>query len=288
MSHRLYNCGRCHTRHPPPTGSKCEKFIPGDVSDVSDDSDDPEVTLNKTVIPAQTQESNSTSMEDRMDNLERMLFKLSDNVMLLSRDSRHVSRHRSSSVSSTDSTSDDHHHSSRSRSPSKLDTKFSYDAIFLDDDYKVTNFADVMLALFKTFYLFIEEGLDTTGLIAHGHYLAEKAAADVYVSEAFVHFDKYTRALAARKGHEAFGKLSELDRNRYFSIENYRDVRAFRGKMKAGNGKSKTTGICHRFNSDSGCTNKPCPYTHKCAMCDIFGHSAKDCRVIRKKELPSK
>lgn len=194
----------------------------------SDSEDDDEFLLNKTVIEKQIPGKAST--DDRLDKLESMILKLSENVMLVSDSYR---CHRSSSLSSVDSTSSDgHRHSSRSRSPSKLDLKYSYDQVFMDEDFKVSNFQDVMLSLFKTFCIFLEEDCDISGLVDHGQFLAEKVSANVYVTDAFVQFDKYTRNVASRKGPEIFDHLSEMERNRYFSLENYRDVQAFRGKMK--------------------------------------------------------
>lgn len=57
-----------------------------------------------------------------------------------------------------------------------------------------------MLALFKTLELFREENQDIEDLIRHGRFLAEKAVADVYMPDTFVHFDKYIRSLATKKG----------------------------------------------------------------------------------------
>lgn len=279
---RVYNCGACNTRHEPPTGSKCP-FM--DSQDSSSDSDE-DISLNKTVVEKPI---NKPSSDDRLDKLENMVFKLSEKLMLFTESG---SRHRSDSVSSTDSTSSEKfrqdRHSSRSRSPRKLDLKYCYDQIFMDEDFKVSNFQDVMLALFKTFRLFVEEHRDVSGLIDHGQFLAEKASANVYVADAFVQYDKYTRNLASRKGPEVFGRLTEMERNRYFSIENYRDVQAFRGKLKNSSNKRKTTGVCYLYNSESGCTNKSCQYSHKCALCDIGGHASKDCRMARKKDNSSR
>lgn len=78
----------------------------------------------------------------------------------------------------------------------------------------------------------MDEGRNISGLVDHGHFVAEKAGANVYVPEASVQYDKYTRNVASRKGPEVFGHLGEMERNRFFSIENYRDVQAFRGRMK--------------------------------------------------------
>lgn len=285
---RLYNCANCHQRHEAPTGPKCLFTQDGNISDGSSDSD-PDISLNKTIIS--NEKATPVDVESRLDKLENMIFKLSENVMILSDSRSQPARYRSTSTSSTDSSDDRFsHHSSRSRSPSKLDNRFSYEHLFLDEDFRVKNYQDVMLALFKTFRLFLEEGRDISGLVDHGQYLSEKASADVYVAETFVNFDKFTRAVAHRKGPNMFGKISEMDKNRYFSIENYKDVRAFRGKMKvsAGPSKKKSAGICYQFNSESGCQSKACQYHHRCALCDFTGHSAKDCRVIRKKEINNK
>lgn len=68
------------------------------------------------------------------------------------------------------------------------------------------------------------------GLLQHGRYLSEKASADVYVMDAFVGFDKFARSVANRKGPSAFGKISDLNKNRFFSLENYKDVRALKSR----------------------------------------------------------
>lgn len=66
----------------------------------------------------------------------------------------------------------------------------------MDEDIKVSSFQGVMLALFKTFQMFLADGKDVQGLVDQGLFLSEKAHADVYISDAFVQYDKFTRYLA--------------------------------------------------------------------------------------------
>lgn len=137
----------------------------------------------------------------------------------------------------------------------------------------------MMLALFKTCTDFIEEGLNVLGLIEHGQLLAKKATPGVYVSNAFVGYDKYVRALAGRKGPKMFGDTSEIVKGRYFNLENHKDVRALQAKAKASGPKN---GTCRRFNSDNGCSAKGCPYVHRCSGCETYGHPVKDCKASKK------
>lgn len=289
-------CNRCDRRHNTPVGRNCSRkkstashppTVQTTVEDLdmskvnnailppgSGSTDDPEIEFT---MPA----AGTASLEDRMTNLESMLSKLTEN--LLGEDSQEKERrprhrHRSASWSSTDSNLDSpRKHSRRQRSPSKSTTNMlAYEAIFAKEDFRIYNFEGVMLALFKTLELFKEENHDTEGLIRHGRFLAEKAVADVYVPDTFVHFDKYVRSFATKKGFGAFNSISELDKSRFFNLENHREVRALKNKSKQG---KKSNGTCHRYNGELGCFAQKCNYVHRCSNCEVFGHAVKDCKA---------
>lgn len=216
------------------------------------------------------------NMADRLDRLEAMMVQLSGNLAQLA-----PPRGRSPTRSQDSSENGDPDRVRRrrkDRSPSKSRDRYSYENIFLDEDFVVKSFEGVMLALFKTCSDFIEEGLDLSGLVEHGQLLAEKATAGVYVPDAFVGYDKFVRALAGRKGPEMFGDTSEIIKGRYFNLENHKDVRALRAKAKSG----QKAGTCRRFNSENGCFSKSCPYVHRCSGCETYGHSVKDCKSSKK------
>lgn len=274
-------CPRCLTRHTAPTGRNCtlpvnmDFFRDGNQFAPEDDNVvDEEVQLGAVGGAAPALDP---VVGDRLDRLEAMMVQLSGNIAQLA-----PTRGRSPPRSPDSDGYGDHdrgHRRRKDRSPSKSRDRYAYENIFLDDDFVVKSFEGVMLALFKTCTDFIEDGLDLSGLIEHGQLLAEKATAGVYVSDAFVGYDKYVRALAGRKGPEMFGDTSEIVKGRYFNLENHKDVRALRGKAKAGGQKS---GTCRKFNSDVGCLGKGCPYVHRCSGCEVYGHSVKDCKSSRK------
>lgn len=98
-----------------------------------------------------------------------------------------------------------------------------------------------------------EEGEDISGIISHGQYMAEKAAADVYIPDAFTGYDRFVRQVANRKGAKAFSTISELERRRFFNLEHYREVRAFRARNKNQSSQKQKSGTCRRYNSENGC-----------------------------------
>lgn len=151
---------------------------------------------------------------------------------------------------------------------------------FDQDDIKITTYAQVMVATFRNLISLYEDGVDIMGLLQHGRYMSEKASAEVYVMEAFVGFDKFARSMANRKGPSVFGKVSDLDKNRFFSLENYKDVRALKSKVHKP--QSKKSGTCRRFNGEKGCWAKGCPYNHQCLACSATDHNVIECPAIKK------
>lgn len=289
-------CEKCQKRHNTPTGKNCTrkiKFVPREVKEIGNLpppplmdaagipptptdvnlSDDPEIIIG-------TPAAATASLEDRMSNLETLLGKLSDNLMGAELDQRKSRpRHRSVSGSSADSGSYDRRRiRHRQPSPSKCLNPLSYESIFPDEELKVNNFEGVILALFKTLELYMDEDQDITGLISHGRFLAEKAVANVYVPETFVNFDKHVRSKVPKKGYESFDDISDLDKSRFFNLENYREVRALHARNKQ---SKKSNGTCRKFNGDGGCFAKSCQYVHRCAHCEVYGHSVKDCRAAQ-------
>lgn len=140
------------------------------------------------------------------------------------------------------------------------------------------------VATFRTLMCLYDEGEDISGLLKHGRFMSEKSAADVYVMDTFVNYDKYVRGLANRKGPKAFGKVHDLDKSRFFNLENYREVRALKSKAT----KAKKSGICYRFNGEKGCPARNYIYSHKCSSCEQAGHSAIECKLPRKEKSTKK
>lgn len=91
-----------------------------------------------------------------------------------------------------------------------------------------------------------------------------------------MNFDRYIRSMAIRNGYQSFDNITELDKARFFNLESYKEVRALKSKSKQ---RKKSNGTCRRFNSDSGCFIKSCPYVHRCLHWEIFGHAIRDCKV---------
>lgn len=145
---------------------------------------------------------------------------------------------------------------------------------------KISSYAQIMVATFGNLISLYEDGVDIINLLHHGRYMSEKASADVYITEAFTGFDKFARTLANRKDPTAFGKISEMDKNRFFSLENYREVRAFKSKISKN--QAKKPGVCRHFNGENGCWARACPYTHKCTSCGVHGHGAADCQSSKR------
>lgn len=254
---------------------------------IMDKSDDPPPAVRGTAPDDEIEFRDPTtpvvptsSLEERMTNMEQILGKISDSLMgstTTERKSR--TRHRSSSYSSVES---EDQSSIRTlphrRSPSKSINPLAYETLFPDEDIKISNFDGVMLALFKTIEVFIDEDQDLTWLVRHDRYLAEKSVADVYIPETFVNFDRHIRTLAFCKGYETFEGVSDLDKARFFNLENYREVRALKSKSKQ-NKKSNNT--CRHYNGEAGCYAKSCNYVHRCSHCETYGHALKDCKSAR-------
>lgn len=288
---RPYFCWKCQNRHPAPTGRGC----PVDILDDNLDQEIEDINAHHSsamglseVAGEFASASDIKDLSSRLDGLETLLYKISEN---LSHDPEVLDKFdRDSSPSKSDGSSQQergrspkkHSRSRRrdsSRSPSKLEP-FSYDLVFDDDDIKISSFSQIMVATFRNLITMYEEGIDITSLLHHGRFMSEKSSADVYVTEAFTGFDKFARNLANRKGPDVFGKISEMDKNRFFSLENYKEVRAFKSKMSKG--QSKKNGVCRHFNGENGCWAKGCPYTHKCLACGINGHGAFGCQSTKK------
>lgn len=221
-------CNKCDRHHNTPVGRNCTRKKPASkvyrpptlplfstekapvMSDVtcrmpgSGTDDDTEIHFN-------TPAAGTAALEDRMTNLESMLSRLTENLLgentqEKEKERRPRPRHRSASWSSVDSNLDSpKRHSHRHRSPSKSTVNIlAYEALFAEEDFRIFNFEGVMLDLFKTLKIFREENHDTEGLIRHGRYLTEKAVADVYVPDTFVHFDKYVGSFATKKVYSIY------------------------------------------------------------------------------------
>lgn len=291
-------CWKCERLHNTPVGKNCSRktptinvpareISPADTQPFDEDSDmavppgstiPTDVQLQDSDIEIQVSAKENATIEARMSRLETMLANLTENLIGNEKPRSASSKHRSSSRSSVSSCPEEsRRHKHRHRSPSKSPSNpLGYDSIFPDEDFKVANFEGVMLALFKSLEMFIDENHDINGLVRHGRFMAEKAVADVYVPETFVNFDRHIRSMASKKGYASFDEVSELDKARFFNLENYKEVRALKTKGKQG---KKSNGTCRRFNSDQGCYVKSCPYVHRCQFCEVYGHAVKDCRA---------
>lgn len=276
-------CWNCSTRHNAPTGKYClvkpveeDKFV-----DMQEEMAPPPAVAGSSKTPDGSYDihlpatSSSDDLARRMDGLETLIYKLSEGLS-----GEHESEFDHSSTTSADrspSPRRDRHGkapSQRYMSPSKSD-EFSYDTLFESEDVQVQTFSQVMVATFRTLMALYENGQDITGLLRHGRFMAEKSAAEVYVMETFVQYDKYVRNVAGRKGIKAFGRVHDIDKSRFFNLENYKEVRALKAKPP----KAKKSGPCYRFNSNKGCTSRGCVYTHKCSSCDQMGHSLGECKA---------
>lgn len=298
MGKRL--CWKCQKRHGKPTGLKCKRPAPVNEVDLGSQHHDqagaamtgggPKVPDNQDsfddiTVQMPAAQNGVSQLEKRMDSLESMLYKFTENFSpAKGRSDRHGHRHRSVSVSTT--SSEERHASSRRKqskeSPSRY--RYKYDNIFLEEDATIKCFEQVMVATFHTLSELFEEGEDISGIISHGLFMAEKASANVYVSEAFTGYDKYVRRVAEKKGPAGFGIASELERGRYFNLENHKEVRALKNKSGKGlsNNQRPKPGICRRYNGDNGCFARNCQYSHKCSTCEQVGHPARECKVSLK------
>lgn len=115
--------------------------------------------------------------------------------------------------------------------------------------------------------------------------MAEKAAAGVYIADSFTGYDRLVRKLASKKGLDAFGKVSELERNRFFNLENHREVRALKARVKSSSGQSKKSATCRHYNGENGCYARTCNYVHRCAICETPGHPSKECKSTKKDKI---
>lgn len=84
-------CRRCQVRHNPPTGRNCSRAGSGDVNPTATSSSDDDLDLTLRNAQDMPGVKEPLNMEQGMDSLEKMIFKLSENVMSLT-ESRH---HRS-------------------------------------------------------------------------------------------------------------------------------------------------------------------------------------------------
>lgn len=299
------HCWKCQTRHGKPTGQKCRR-IPQDLPDNTgksrdDDTIPPEKPAD--VLPEGKSITNpprdadvyehtdkSSEMEKRLDSMENLLYKLTENIWPNKDVGQTPSRkHRSPSRSSVDTSVDTHKRSRRRQSresPSRYCYKYDSDNYFREEETQASSFETIMVAVFRTITDLYEDGEEISGVLSHGQYMAEKAAANVYVSDAFTGYDRYVRQVASRKGPQAFATISELERSRYFNLENYREVRAFRARNKPQGGQKNKSATCRHYNGENGCFARSCQYVHRCSACEVVGHSARECKVGKKDKSP--
>lgn len=299
------HCWKCDTRHGKPTGLKCRRKPATDQEDevfpgsrgadapappaIGQDREKSEAPFplpdNLQVLEDTT--GKSAELEKRLDSMENLLYKLTENIWP-QKDSGHESarKHRSPSRSSNDTTHD-LYKSSRRRSSRESPSRYRYNVenYFRDEENQVSSFETIMVAVFRTITDMHEDGEDISGILSHGQYMAEKAAANVYISDAFTGYDRFVRQLASRRGPQAFATVSELERSRYFNLENYREVRAFRARNKSQNAQKNKSGTCRHYNGEHGCFARNCQYVHRCNVCEITGHSARDCKAGKKDKV---
>ena len=151
---------------------------------------------------------------------------------------------------------------------------------------RVTSFEDLMTVTFKTLGKTLEMKGDIKGLITHGQFMAEKAAKNVFVDEAFVAYDEGVRKRAGESGPSAFSDVQLGEVFMHFCYENTKKQRAqnqAQGKQQSKAQCQKSDKTCLRFN-DAGCTSKSCTYVHRCQGCDSYGHGKKNCTNADKKK----
>lgn len=222
------------------------------------------------------------SVEKRLDSLESLLYKLTENLWPQPDSAKTSTAHaRSRSHSSAGSSIGTHAQRKRAQSPSRY--SYAYDNLFEDEDININSFEHVMIATFRTMQELCEENANLSGIISHGLFMAEKAAAGVYIADSFTGYDRLVRKKANKKGLEAFGKVSELERNRFFNLENHREVRALKARNKS-SGQSKKSATCRHYNGEQGCYARTCNYVHRCAICETPGHPSKECKSARKEK----
>lgn len=293
------HCWKCQTRHGKPTGLKCRRVPvtlpkdspPADVEDLDvhvntaailnrDKSAAADVDFPPTQQVSLDNKSSASDLEKRLDSMENLLYMLTENLWPQRNVGQASGRKHRSPSRSSDGTAVDPHRSSRRHSSRESPSRYRYnsDNYFREEESQVNSFEAIMVAVFRTISEIYEEGEDIGGILSHGQYMAEKAAANVYISDAFTGYDRYVRQIASKKGPHAFATVSELERSRYFNLENYREVRAFRARNKAqGNQKSKSATCCH-YNGEHGCFARSCQYVHRCSSCETVGHSARECK----------
>ena len=146
----------------------------------------------------------------------------------------------------------------------------------------MNNFESLMVITFRTIKELADEGFDVTGIIDHGLLLAEKGSKACYKQEALLSYDEEIRKRAGRSGPEEFGRVVQEDILRYFSFDNS----IANGSAATGSGRpnrKKSEKVCIKFNSESGCHSKSCPFTHKCFVCDDPSHGKPACKQAKKK-----
>lgn len=158
---------------------------------------------------------NNTSqdlVEKRLDSLESLLYKLTENIWpqaeVTKSDRAWARSPARSSVGSLPESKSQRKHA---QSPSRCN--YAYDTLFQDEDINIISFEHVMIATFRTMQELWDENQNLSGLISHGLFMAEKAAAGVYVADSFTGYDRLVCKKASKKGLEFFGKVSELERN---------------------------------------------------------------------------
>lgn len=185
-------CWKCQRKHGKPTGMKCKKTIQSNVlpvddagsksqlgdgqtqngSDISMDNVPPEDLNNKP--------KSHESVEKRLDSLETLLYKLTENIWPQqdTPQTPTASRPRSESRSSVGSTPDNRRHKRHFQSPSRYN--YAYDTLFEDEDINISSFEHVMIATFRTMQDLSEENKDLSGLINLTVYLWPRRPPLVY------------------------------------------------------------------------------------------------------------
>ena len=146
----------------------------------------------------------------------------------------------------------------------------------------IDSFEKLMAITFKTIDQLLDYKIDVRGIVKHGLTVSEKAAKDVFKSEAFISYDISVRDRAGQVGPSAFGAVEQEDIIRFFCYDNTKQ-RTFTKKDTKPASHSKKEKTCLRFN-DSGCTTKGCAFAHKCLACEEWGHPRKECKALGKKK----
>lgn len=291
-SKRLRLCSTCGTKHTKPTGKKCNKAkrpvssgkagkSKERAAPSSDSSWETDLGAAHNMRHAEpTKEAGIT--EDRFTKLETLVNKMAEVVLkekpLPCLPPKQDFSSDSSTLSSSDSSRPPRSRfslasSGRRRSrPARLFSQTRH----VEKGEQLNTFEGLMVITFRTIIEMLEKGIPVMGIVGHGLTMAEKAASGAYVDKACIAYDSSVRVRAAKKGVMAFTNPVNEDLIRHFSLENSKKFEARAGQNSK---KRKSSGVCFRFNSDSGCHAKSCAYGHRCSACNSEGHSVRDCKV---------